>query len=208
MKRTSFTKLSATLQQRLPGTLVQNGLLLFGPVRPLIRAVLFENSGSSRDSFYVWVFVMLPSVPAKYLCLNMGKRLRHPNGGEKWNATDQDLEGKLEIAIREQALPFLTDLQTVEDIPRKAGPFLKNLHVVEMVAHSFAQLGDFEAARTQLDQLASGLTDDIPWQKEMAVRANMLRQSFLQAGETQQLLRRWEVETLASLKLRESGQPS
>lgn len=107
------------------------------------------------------------------------------------------------MAVTREALPFLSEVESLPDLARivaaKWSP--KNPYVKQAIAYALAYSGQLEAANTQLEQLLELLDSTVPWQREMAERAILLRTKLTNLQDAQQQLRIWEMESRSNLKL-------
>ena len=115
----------------------------------------------------------------------------------------KELIPELRMAVTREALPFLSEVESLPDLARivaaKWSP--KNPYVKQAIAYALAYSGQLEAANTQLEQLLELLDSTVPWQREMAERAILLRTKLTNLQDAQQQLRIWEMESRSNLKL-------
>jgi hypothetical protein len=76
--------------------------------------VLFEGSDFDANAFYVSVFFMPFFVPAEQLVLNFGRRLG--NRSCRWNKNDPDIDIELSDVLKNEALPYLSEVETPEQV--------------------------------------------------------------------------------------------
>jgi hypothetical protein len=84
----------------------------------------------------------------------------------------------------------------------------QNPHIQEALAYAWARAGDVARAAEELERLFPLLDLNIPWQCEIAKRAETLKAKLLtNPTEAQGQLEAWELETLQNLGLEEFGGP-
>jgi len=116
MTTKEFVALARQVLPALPGFAVKNRLLLVTPIEHTLKAVHFDGSSFSKTSFYVTWFYQPLCVPSQHVSLSLGARLRLRNGIDGWTSTAPDLVPELIDAIRREAVPKLTTLQTPRDV--------------------------------------------------------------------------------------------
>jgi hypothetical protein len=203
MKNKEFIAIEKKLLPELPaGFTIKGAMMVFGRVEHTLRAVLFERSGDAR-SFYVWVFFQPLYIPAKYIHLTLGRRLRYSAGG--WNADDPALLDELTAVIKKEAVPFLNGVATIEgvldylnDEAKKAPQSEQGLKVL---AYTQALVGNVNAARDALDRNLKLYDISIGWQKEAVAEAQLLKKLLDNPLEAKNQLMQWEAETVRNLKL-------
>jgi predicted RNA-binding Zn ribbon-like protein len=166
-----------------------------------LRGIYFARSISPRD-FYTHVFVLPLCVPTPVIGFNFGWRVG--GGSHFWNADAPNITAELGAALKREALPFLSRIQSPRDVA-EAGMSLRksaDRHVQEAIAYTLARAGDVDKAIAELDALLAMLDVVVPWQLEMAERANLLKSQLLsEAPSAQKQLEAWEAETTKSLRL-------
>lgn len=206
MRQKEFRALAKQLLPDLPGWRLKGPLLLWPPVDHTLRGVCFEPSGFDKDGFYLTVFLLPLCVRRDYLIFNMGMRL-----GFSWSASDPRLLPKLLNALRQEAMPYLADAQTPNDVIRLIRSRWGDGHdpyVHQTIAYLLARYGNRRDAIQAMDQvihvlaLNSDLASD--WGEKMASEARMLRSKLEEDPEAaRRLLREWEEESRRNLKLEE-----
>lgn len=204
MKNKDFAGLAKQLLADLPGFFVKGPMAASQPVKHALRGLYFEGSTFDAKSFYVWTFFLPLFVPAKHVSFNLGKRLREPSGGDRWNADAPNSVAELRAAVKREALPFLSGIESAEDIAKAAATFQKvgDPYGQQTIAYAWARAGDMARATEELERLVRLLDVKIPWQREMAERADVLKTKVLaNPAEAQRQLEAWESETSQNLGL-------
>ena len=204
MKTKDFIQLERQLIQDLPGGTVNGSIIVICPSKHVLRGLSFEGSSFDAKTFFVFFFFLPLCVPTKNLYFNFGDRLRNSNGGDVWNANEGDLLAKLRRAISEQALPYLSNVESLENMVRvlSESPQPYNPHKQQAIAYALARLGRFEEARDALADLISRIDHKSPWQREICERAEgLLIQLKDDTAAAQKQLQIWETETKETLKL-------
>ncbi len=204
MKTTYFVRLERQLIESMPGWAISGPMIVMCPLERVLRGVAFEGSSFDAKTFFVWFFFLPLCVPTKHLYFNFGERLRTSSGGDVWNTNDTELLGQLRGAISDQALPYLSGVESLEGMIQKLNLSSEpeNPHKQQAIAYALARGGKFEEAREALAVLISQLDDQSPWQQEISERAKWL-QIQLENDTTQrkEQLEKWEAETTEALKL-------
>lgn len=207
MTKRAFTALLKRLSPHLPEARVKLPVIIFPPFREVLKGLYFERSGSDTERFYVWVFFMPLCVPARHVTFNLGRRI----GGndQRWDFKDQHLAEKIISSVEREALPFLKSVQRPREAARFAlsmGGTARSPHAQQANAYLLAQAGETNEASKSLDQLLYLLKLDIPWQAEMAARAQRL-QAFLVncPADAKAQLQSWECDSIHNLELEDIG---
>jgi hypothetical protein len=106
--------------------------------------------------------------------------------------------------VIDETLPAFVGVRSAEDVAKFAEEFGKtgDPYVQQIYAYAWARAGDKLRADLELQRLSRVLDDGIPWQREMADRAEFLRRTLVaEPASAQQLLDNWELETLRRLSL-------
>jgi len=198
MTKKEFEKIGKALLPELPGFAVKGNLLFMLPVRQVLRGICFEPSGFDRRAFYVNVFVLPLCVPTQYLYFNFGRRV-----GTGWSSDAPDVYSELSLALRREALPFLSRVEDLDDFIQLAKSFSRaNPRTREAIAYALARVGEVDKAIAELDTLLAMLDVKVPWQLEMAERANALKSLLLHDfASAQKQLQEWEAESIRNLGL-------
>src|ERR1700741_201681 len=115
MKKAELSALLKQIQPELPGFKIQGQLLFIDPIDHTLRGVWLDHSMDKR-SFYVQVFVQPLFIPAEEIHFNFGWRI----GGGSRNADTRHLVRELGVAIKREAVPFLTKINTPMDAAEAA----------------------------------------------------------------------------------------
>ncbi len=199
MTTKEFEKIGKALLPELPGFAVKGYLLLIPPVKQILRGICFEPSGFDKQSFYVWVFFLPLFVPRKHVSFEFGRRIGH-----NWKGDAQNLLHELSGALKREALPFLSPIESPRDVAQAAKSLRlpQNPNVQQAIAYALARAGDVNEAVAALDELTRSLDVKVPWQLEMFERANALKPQLLSdAPGAQKQLEAWETESATNLRL-------
>lgn len=205
MKNKEFERIWKQVFEKLDiGDFVIQGWLAFQkPVVSILKGLACDRS-IDPNSFYVWVFVM-PLYPATSIVyFSLGWRL----GGASnyFEANDSRLVERLAGAVWQEALPYLERVRGPGDIPEAARICgkLGDPVVQELVALSYAKVGDTEKAVGAIDRLLEEIAELAKggWQVERYQRMKRFKRLLLEdpAGAAAQL-EQWEQETVRVLKL-------
>lgn len=205
MNSKELVSLARRLLPQYPSMILHRTMLVMPPVNPVFRGLWFEGSSFDAKSFYVWAFWMPLYVPAKMISFNLGKRVRVESGGDRWSSADDQVVESLNRAIRSDALPFLSELKSVQDAvraARHAADGSKDPFAHEALAYSLAKAGDVEAAVESIDVLLELLSPLIPWQAELKTRALSLKEAIIaNNGDVIKILDGWTAENIRQLGL-------
>lgn len=160
-------------------------LALRTPIGPFIQGYLFESSSFSKTSFYLTVFIQPTYVPADYIFLTYGGRLKNADGIRGFELNLDDPLSTVEeclSAIRTEGEGFLNKVETVLDFATlsEAAPRMgdihwikDDIHVLEARAYSWALAGNIGKAIKCLAQIEKKVAkdrDDSDWVLELAER--------------------------------------
>ncbi len=204
MKNKDFAELANRLLPDLPGLTVKAPLMFIPPVGETLRGICFEGSSFDKNSFYVNVFFLPLFVPRKHLSFEFGNRIRTASGGDRWNADAPDIVRELGVALKREALPFLSPIESPRDVAQAATSLRlpQNPHIQQAIAYALARAGDVDKAVAELDALLAMLDVKVPWQLEMFERANALKSQLLSdEPSAQKQLEAWEAESIRNLSL-------
>src|SRR5262249_49146560 len=102
------------------------------------------------------------------------------------------------------AVSFLAQADSPRGVAN-AAMTLKNRsdpYVQQAIAYSLARAGEVEAASQELDNLVPLLHEDVPWQREMARRARILRAQLSEGGcEAARSFDTWTKQTSERLRV-------
>lgn len=200
MKSKDFSELAKRLLPDLPGFAVKTPLVLVPPVKHTLRGLCFESHSHEAKLFYVWVFFLPLFVPRQYVSFEFGKRI----GGDRWNAEAPDIVHELGVALKREAMPFLSPIETPRDVVQAAKSLRlpQNANIQQAIAYALARAGDVHKAIAELDTLLAMLDSKVPWQLEMTERASALRlQLHTDVPGAQKQLEAWEAESISNLGL-------
>jgi hypothetical protein len=201
MTKKELEKIGKALLPELPSFGVAGQLLFAQPIRHTLRAVFFDRSIDARG-FYAQVFVLPLCVPTKHIGFNFGWRVG--GGSHLWNADAPSLIAELGAALKREALPFLSRIQSPRDVADAGMSLQKSAdrYVQQAIAYALARAGDVGKAVAELDTLVAMLDVKVPWQLEMAERAQALKSKLLASpAEAQHQLDVWENESAKNLGL-------
>ncbi|MBO0801038.1 MAG: hypothetical protein J2P31_19650, partial [Blastocatellia bacterium] len=120
------------------------------------------------------------------------------------NADAPNLVTELRSAVKREALPFLSSIDSAEDIAKAAATLHKtgDPYVQQTIAYSWARAGNITRATEELERLVLLLDVSIQWQRGMAERSDVLKTTLLaNPAEAQRQLEAWESETSKNLGL-------
>ena len=113
-----------------------------------------------------------------------------------------NLVAELGSALKLQAVPFLSRVESLLDFVGLAKSFTLSPHTPKAIAFALAHAGQTGQAVEVLDQLLSQLDLNVAWQREIADQAKALRAKLVTSpNEAQQQLDAWEAETVHNLGL-------
>lgn len=218
MRQSDCARLTKVLLPQLPRFSSNNRCELFiSPIRHVWRGFTFESSAASREDFYFWWFFMPMCTPRDHLILNYGSRLDVPGGHAGWRTDMDDLPEKLIEAMQTTALPFLYQVNSIQDtisaiyrhqsetIPQaNTGRPVMDIHVRDDLACLYILDGQFEEARAMLDEIiACEHGDDRRhWILDIVARMRGLRSKLLEDPQLAvNQVKEWQEYTLRALKL-------
>lgn len=203
MKKKEIYNLERQLLDYLPGFSINGSLMVLPPEKPILRGIAFDGSGFDKSSFTVTAFLLPLCIPTNHLYFNFGNRIRQSGGGDRWNITNAHLVAELGMALRLQAVPFLSRVTSLLDFVETAKTFSQaNPHTRRAIAYSLARSGRITEAVEVLDQLLAQIDRAIPWQFALAGEADQLKaQLIAHPTEALRQLRTWECNTERSLGL-------
>jgi hypothetical protein len=204
MKNKDFNALAKRILPDLPGFVIKSPMVFASPVSHALRGLYFEGSDFDKESFCVWAFFVPLYVPTRHVSFTFGKRLAELGGGTRWKASATNLTTELGAAVKREALPFLSGINSPRAIARAAMSVegRQNPYVQEALAYSLARAGDIDEAVGALDQLISLLDGKLSWQRDMADRAQVLKDRLVaNPSEAQQQLEAWQEESVSNLGL-------
>jgi hypothetical protein len=201
MKKAQLSALLKQIQPELYGFKVKGQLLSIDPISHTLRGVWLDQSMDPR-AFYVQVFVQPLFIPAEEFHFDFGWRI----GARSWNADTPNLVRELGMAIKAEAVPFLTKISTPMDVAEAAMALRKrgNPNIQRAIAYSFARAGETQKAIAVLDdflrRMPAKITTD--WFLEDARRAEILRDELERDPvAAQRRLLAWEARTKQNLRL-------
>ncbi len=206
MRSKDFAALAERLLDDLPRFFVKGQMAASRPIGHVLRGLYFEGSSFDKKSFYVWAFILPLFVPTKQVTFNLGKRLRTPSGGDRWNTDTPNMLEELDAAVKRQALPFLSAIESPNDIVNVAAEFqgTGDPYVQQAIAYAWIRGGQVSRASEELQRLRRSLDMNVAWQREIAERAERLRTMLLSdPAAAQRQMDVWEAETVHNLGLKE-----
>lgn len=187
----------------LPGFTIKGRLMFFSRIEQVLRGLYFDSSGFDKKSFYVEMFALPLCVPTKDIYFNFGKRMRHANAIDGWSRDEPTLIESLRSAVKANAVPFLSKVQSLEDFVEVEKSFAQGTpHSRQAIAFGLARLGKGKEATRVLDELLDQIDQNVPWQVEIADQALLLKTKLENNPEdAQSQLGHWEHETVRNLGL-------
>ncbi|WP_143450132.1 hypothetical protein [Janthinobacterium sp. BJB304] len=204
MKSKDFSALSKQMLPSMPGFVAKGPMAVRLPMELAVRGIYFEGSSFDTKSFYVWVFFLPLFVPATHVSFNLGRRLRVPNGGDRWSTDMPNMVTDLEATVERDAKPFLFSLESPKDLAKAAEQFQApgDPYVQQAIAYAWARDGDVARAIIELEKLVSQLDSHVGWQRAMRERAEDLSAMLLESPKLAKAqLEAWEAETIKCLGL-------
>jgi hypothetical protein len=199
-----FVSLEKRLLEDLPGFAIRGRLMFIPPAASILRGVNFEGSSFDKTSFSATMFVMLLCVPTNHLHLSFASPVRHDGGGDRWSAAMPHLTKELSAALRAQALPYLSSVQSLDDFVKLAmsRSFTGNPQTLRAIAFALARAGRANEAIGAFDALLNRIDLKVDWQAEIADQARTLRAKLVaNPEEARRQLEAWEAETACNLGL-------
>jgi hypothetical protein len=202
MKTRDFNSLEQQLLPVLPNFTIKGPMMFVRPIGRVLRGLYFESSSFDAEAVYVWAFFLPLCVPAKNVSFNLGKRLRGEQG-ERWSVNAPNMTAELGIAIKRDALSFLSRVESLNHVAQAASLLTpQDLYIQQAIVYASAAGGNVQETKELLDQFLLRLDIAIPWQREMAERAEWLRKIVASnPADAQRQLETWEAETAKSLGL-------
>lgn len=200
MRNKDFAVLARRLLPGLPGFAIKAPLMFILPIGYTLRGLYFESHSYDKKLFYVWVFFLPLFIPRKHVSFEFGKRI----GGDRWNADAPDLIQELGDALKREALPFLSVIKSPWDVAQAAMALRlpQNQHIQQAIAYALARAGEVNTALRALHELIRLLDARVPWQREMAERAEtLIGKLAVNPADAQKQLETWEAETVKNLGL-------
>jgi hypothetical protein len=209
MTTKQFVTLEKSLLPEFAGFAIKGKLMFIPPARHILRGINFEGSDFSKTSFFVTRFVIPLCVPTKYLYFLLCDRIRDKGKGDGWDANMPNLFAELTEALKLQALPFLSEVETLPNfitvLMRSHGS--DHAGALEPMGYAYARMGYVDNAIDALDRLLARidrLDPKAPWDIERSERAKLLKAKLISGpAEAQQQLDVWEAESIRNLGLEE-----
>jgi hypothetical protein len=111
-----------------------------------------------------------------------------------------NLVTELGTALKLQAMPFLSRVDSLLGFVEVAKSLSGNPHTPKAIAFALARAGQISQAVEVLDQLLNQLDLNVAWQREIADQAKAMRAKLVaNPVEAQQQLEAWEAETVHNL---------
>lgn len=203
MTNKDFAAVARLVAPSLPGFAIKAPLMVIPPLKHTLRGLCFESHSREAKLFYVWVFFLPLCVPTKHVSFNLGKRIGSA-GDKPWNADAPNLVAELSTALKREALPFLSHIESPLDLAHAAKSLgnAQDPYAQQAIAYAFALAGDVNKAAVALDELTRLLDVKVPWQLEMLERANALKsQLYSDVSKAQSQLEAWGAESIRNLSL-------
>jgi len=200
MKNKDFAALAQRLLPELPGFTVKAPLMFIAPVTHTLRGLCFESHSHEPRMFYLWAFFLPLFIPRRHVSFNFGIRV----GSDRWNADAPNLVPELVSALKREASPFLAPIESPRDVAQVAMSqrVPQNPHYQRTFAYALARAGDVGKAISELDELMRSIDLKIPWQREIADEAEVLKSKLLaNPDDGQRQLDEWEAESVRNLGL-------
>ena len=168
-----------------------------------LRGINFAPSAFNKTSFSATAFITPLFVPSPHLTLNFAHRVRKREGGDRWDASMPLLIEELADAIKRQALPYLSPVQSLADFVKVANQSSSpNPHALRAIAFAMVLDGRNQEAINVIDDLIRGLDTKSVWQVELGEMVSSLKDKLIENPmEARQQLLTWETESIRNLKL-------
>lgn len=205
MTTKEFVVIEKRLLPDFPGFAVKGALMFIQPVGDTLRGFHWEPSAFSKKDFYVNMFFLPLYVPTKHLHFTFGHRVGR---NKRWTAESTELQDALSSEMQKE-VPFLRSLKTAKDVANALEPLTKpneagyvNPHSYEALAYTLVRTGETTAAGYLIDTLLKRANLAVNWEREIASRAQLMKNNLLEEPEkAQELLAAWESETIRNLGL-------
>jgi hypothetical protein len=205
-------ELLKAIQPSMPGFGAKGALLVNRKIGSLLKGI-FVDSSRDPKRFYVQVFVQPLYVPANTLVFNLGWRL----GGRAWVKDAQSVSDDIAAAVRVEALPFLSAIETPLDLAMSVirTPYLAATSpqgqassrandpvCMRMRLYSLIYAGKLYDAAVEFDKLKRALTLQFEWENIMLEEASSILQlSTRHPDQALAKFKQWTLETARSLRL-------
>ena len=201
---TRLIALEMQIAQTLATFRIKKTLMPLPPVDKLLRGIWFDRSAYDETSFSVTAFIMPLCILAKHLEFTFGKRIRHKGGGDRWSLEMPDLAVDLIAALRTQALPYLSEGETLEGFIEIARSSPRAGRTLEGLGFALARTGENRQAVEVFSQLVAMLDLNIAWQRDLADQVRGFSTKLMEHPEEalKQLIK-WENESAHNLGLDE-----
>jgi hypothetical protein len=211
MTTKNFVAIERDMLPHLNGFSMSGRLMFITPLKHILRGLNFEPSAFDKRSFSVTAFVMPLFVPSEHLTLNFADRVRHQGNGDRWNLDMPDLKTELSKALNQKAVPYLESIHSVHNFLRFATESLKdsaaalqfkNPHIQQAIAYAQTSVGQFQESHQTLTKLIEQLDSKIYWQRDIAERAETLKNQIeVNPVGAQKILDAWEADTIKNIGL-------
>lgn len=190
------------LATEVPGFVIQKSLMFIPPVKNLLRGIHFQGSSFSKTKLYANMFVMPLCMPKEGLKLTYGNRVRHNGVGDIWDKELVDLVATLAEAVKNYALPFLNQVNSLPGFIEYLEPEASTFRDWQALATTLAQAGRFEESLGYCDRVLAGYDQTVPWQVSVKEEIETLKGKILiNPEDALQQLEAWEIQTVSSLGL-------
>lgn len=200
MRAKDLTPIFREITRIRPELAFHKRLLFKAPVGQVLRGIHFDPSGFHKDPFNVSAFIMPFCVPTNYYHMSFGIQIQIL--GEGWSMTMPDLLPKLLSKIREDAIPFLDRVSTLESLIVAMHHYPTSPHAWQASAYSLARIGETRRAVEAIERYIPELRMSSHWQTDIAKEFRALRHLLIYEPDLAATkLEEWETETIHNLGL-------
>jgi hypothetical protein len=175
-------------------------MLIATPIERILRGIFIENS-SDPQRVYLWAFVQPLFSPSTNVVLSLGQRLG--GGSRTWSVADAE---RAAAELVDEAVQFFGPISSAAALACwKLLEARRDEYGREARAYALVAAGRYEEGSQELHALAASLPAVGPtWMAAMKKRAeDLARRAESDGDAAQQLLREWEFESRAALRISE-----
>lgn len=172
-KKIKLADIAKQLAIEMPGFRAKGSLLVLMPLHHTLRGICLERSGTAKQ-FYVWVFLQPLFVPSEHITFNIGWRVG--GGCHTWSTDAEGLTVRLTAALKKEAYPFLSGVNTLRDLADATMSLNKtgDLRVQEAIVYISIRLLAVSQAKIEIKRLRALLHPrHFDWQREMLERVEL-----------------------------------
>ncbi len=183
----------------MPGFQAKRNLVYRAPFSHFLQGLCFERS-SSKESFYLNVFIIPLFVPKDYIYFTFGKRI-----GRGWNTTDQNIVKKIFSEINCQDIStYLDSISNLQDFVSRIEKITeyKSLYFYQAIGLAQALDGRIKESLENLYQIQIQADVSVAWQRDLKEQTERFCRLLKENPDRaiQQLLE-WQEYTTQKLKI-------